>query len=288
MSSYQLAEARSEDELFAAREFLSQELISNAQLNDFVAQRLEGNAHNPRLLMACKEGEPVAIATLGPFIHVTEGPHRAVGALGREMANRSFAARLLAGTPEAVGDFVSGYNERRALPPVELELERDIFVLRHPPKHELAKGLTLRHATLDDLDFIIVGVTGLVMDEFGYDPGKRENFRERIISQINANAWWIGEDSERRFICQQGVSCEMTCRIHNLWVPQNSRGGGYATRFLRLLASELLKTHRTISLSVNRINQAAKHVYLNVGFDIHSAERMLVFHREDAAETLNT
>ena len=133
-----------------------------------------------------------------------------------------------------------------------------------------AKGL--RQATQDDLEMLLQATLDMHAHETEEAPRRRDlpTFRRTIEYQIalkKVYVWTEDNPSTLRFKASVSAHCPEGAQIEGVWVPPHHRGQRYGLRGVSQLCQWLLTETETVSLYVNRANEAAVSLYRKLGFE---------------------
>lgn len=235
--------------------FLSHVLLHNASLGErtHVAVAIEG----PDVRGVAYWGRQLVLAAEPPTI-----------AEFAEHAKRHRGERMIVGARDTVREYWEAVRGWHA--PARLVRDRQYVMMVDRPRlrrHE-RRGVTIRHAQLDEWRAVAESSAEMVRHELGYDPRRgAPEFGAGIREMIERNLWWVGiADGRICFFCNVGPWCTKTIQLQGIWTPPGLRGQGYATRSLAALCDRLLDVSPTLSLYVNDFNERAIALYQRVGF----------------------
>jgi hypothetical protein len=174
--------------------------------------------------------------------HVIFGPREQVQALWRRLSQSGRETRLLR-------DYYWYVCQQPRLP-----LER----------------MQLRQASLDELEIVAEAHAEMALEESGIDPrlADPEGFRQRVRGRIERRRTWVKlEDGKVVFKAElQSITAE-AIYLEGIWVHPEYRSRGIAKSCVTELAHRRLSRQQVLCLVVEPGEQAARHVYEQVGFE---------------------
>jgi uncharacterized protein len=152
-----------------------------------------------------------------------------------------------------------------------------VYVLERPPA---GGGSSLRRATLDDLDVLVVACAEAYREEAGVDAYARDPalFEWRTRAQIEEGRSWLwSEDGRIRFKAEASAWTPQAVQLQQVWVDPELRGQGYGKRGLADLCRLLLETTPAVCLFVRPENAPAIALYEGIGMRQTITYRSLIF-----------
>jgi ribosomal protein S18 acetylase RimI-like enzyme len=138
---------------------------------------------------------------------------------------------------------------------------------------EPAEDISLRPATMTDLEKVVAVNSAMALEEGGSNPLKRDpsGFRSRTARRIEQDRVWVLVEDNRLIFKADVVSQtpEVTY-LEGIYVHPEERRKGHALRCLKKLSSILLTDTKSICLTVNDCNKSAVALYEKAGFKFHS------------------
>lgn len=227
--------------------------------NGVVSVFNRGTFHAYRGLQGSLEG----VALIG---HATLMETRSSAAL-RAFARvaRSSKIRLIMAEQEKLELFWSYYAEVGQRPSVRCYESQ---LAQHcPGVDQRLSGL--RHATLDDLELVMLIHAEMALAEGGVNPMKTDllGFQRRCARRIELGRTWVYRDGQH-LIFKVDIMADTPQAIYleGIWVNPLDRGKGYGLRCLTQVGQELLKQTRSLCVLVNENNLQAQSLYRRAGF----------------------
>ena len=130
----------------------------------------------------------------------------------------------------------------------------------------IASDLSVRAATLADLELVIAAGTEMFIGEVG-EPPHANDFRARAIELINEGRTFINRiGDEILFKADVGAIGAGAFQIHGVWVPAMYRGRGLGSHGMASVLRLSKGFAPRACLYVNDFNLAARASYKKVGF----------------------
>ena len=127
----------------------------------------------------------------------------------------------------------------------------------------------LRHATLDDLELVMLIHAEMALAEGGVNPMKTDllGFQRRCARRIELGRTWVCRDGQH-LIFKVDIMADTPQAIYleGIWVNPLDRGRGYGLRCLTQVGRDLLKQTRSLCVLVNEHNLEAQSLYHRAGF----------------------
>ncbi len=245
-------------------------LARSPYLNVFLSHVL---LHNPSLserkhvAVALERGKVLGVAYWGRQLVLAAEP-AVVGDFG-EYARRHRGERMIVGPRETVAQYWQAVRAWHAPPRLVRDRQYVMMVDRANLRRHERRGITVRHAGLDEWRAVAESSAEMVRQELAYDPRRgAPEFGAGIREMIERNLWWVGvADGRICFFCNIGPWCTKTIQLQGIWTPEELRGRGLATRSLAALCDRMLDVSPTLSLYVNDFNERAIALYRRVGFE---------------------
>ena len=147
---------------------------------------------------------------------------------------------------------------------------RELLFEQHWPV-AVQEPISLRKATLDDIEPIMVVHAQMAFEESGINPMEKDpiGFRRRVAYRIEKGRVWIHTE-EGRLICKADVVSDTPEQIYleGVYVSPEYRSQGYGARFISQLGRTLLEQTKSISVLVNENNPAAQTFYQQAGYKL--------------------
>lgn len=138
---------------------------------------------------------------------------------------------------------------------------------------EPAEDVSLRPATMTDLEKVVAVNSAMALEEGGSNPLKRDpsGFRNRTARRIEQDRVWVLVEDNRLIFKADVVSkTPGVTYLEGIYVHPEERRKGHARRCLTKLSSILLTDTKSICLTVNDSNKSAVALYEKAGFKFHS------------------
>jgi hypothetical protein len=181
---------------------------------------------------------------------------------------RHLNARMIIGPRDAVIELWRLNGERYGRPRLVRDRQLVMMVDREHLRPS-SRGVSVRHARLDEWRSVADGSAEMIRQELDYDPRQgMANFDVGVRQMIERQLWWVGvSDGRLCFFCHIGPWSNKTIQLQGIWTPPQLRGRGLATASLEAICDRLLEASPTLSLYVNDFNEAAVALYRRVGFE---------------------
>jgi predicted GNAT family acetyltransferase len=210
------------------------------------------------------EGHIVGIALIGHITALQTDDEAAIEAFARLAQNYSHAHAIL-GESEMVERFWHYYAQ--AGQQLRLACREMLFTQSWPV--EAREPVSLRRATLDDIELVMPVHAAMAFEESGINPMERdpEGFRQRTARRIEqGRVWVLVEDGQLIFKADVASVTAGATYVEGVYVNPEERGKGYGARCMSQLSRTLLQNTRAVCLLANERNQSAQGLYRKVGF----------------------
>lgn len=185
-----------------------------------------------------------------------------------EVAQRCPTVHLIMCQEDRINQFWGFYTQtgqemRRASRQLVFELRWPIEV-RKP-------GSRLRLAEAEDLKLLLPVHAGMACDESGVDPTvvNAAGFSQRYARRIEQGRTWVSmEDGKLLFKAEVVSETPETTYIEGVWVNPEARRRGYGRSCMSQLARMLLWRTKSLCLSVNDENEAARAFFKQSGYHL--------------------
>jgi RimJ/RimL family protein N-acetyltransferase len=245
-------------------------LARSPYLNVFLSHVLlhdRSSADGKHLAVAIEGGNVLGVAYWGRQLVLAAEP-ATIDEFG-EYAKRRRGERMIVGPRETVREYWEAVASWHAPPRLVRDRQLVMMVDRPRLRGYERRGITVRHAKLDEWRAVAEGSAEMIRQELAYDPRRgAPEFGAGIRQMIERKLWWVGDANDRIcFFCNVGPWCAKTIQLQGIWTPPELRGQGLATISLAALCDRLLDVSPTLSLYVNDFNDAAIALYRRVGFE---------------------
>ena len=182
------------------------------------------------------------------------------------LAQDNTRAHLIRGEQEMIERFLEYYTTSGGSPRLicrELLLERRQSFMPHETVS------SLRAATLDDLEPILIVNDSMIYEECGVNPLQSDpvGFRQRTARRIERGRMWVWIEQGRLLFKTDVISdTPEVIYLEGIYVNPEERGKGYGFHCLTQLGNQLLQRAKSICLLVNEYNQAAINFYHKAGY----------------------
>ena len=162
---------------------------------------------------------------------------------------------------------------------------RELLIEQRWPIEAQEAVPNLRHATVDDLPYLIPVNAQMVFEECGLNPVETdpEGFRERLARRIAQGRVWVWiEDEELIFKVDIISDAQDVVYLEGTYVAPEHRGKGFGRRCMLQLSRHLLQRASSVCLLVNDQNNCAQAFYRKVGFKVLASYDTIYLQREKA------
>ena len=134
---------------------------------------------------------------------------------------------------------------------------------------EAHEPVSLRQATLADIELIVPVHAQMAFDECGINPLDRdpEGFRQRVANRIQLGRVWVWID-QGKLIFKADVQAQTPEQIYleGVYTNPEERGKGYGSRCISQLSRSLLAITESLCVLVNEQNPEAQLFYAKAGY----------------------
>ena len=232
--------------------------------NGLLSPRNRGSFYGSR----SRSGQLEGVALIGHATMVEAHTENSLVGFAR-VARNCQNAHLIRGEQESTETFWRFYADGGREP--RLISREHLFELSETPSS--IEDVSLRPATIDDLDKVLAVNSSMALEEGGTSPLQRDpgGFRRRTARRIEQNRVWVWVDDNRLIFKADVVSeTPAVTYLEGIYVHQEERHKGHGLRCLKKLSSILLTQTNSICLTVNSRNQNAVDCYTKAGFKFHS------------------
>jgi len=213
-------------------------------------------------------GQLEAVALIGHATMVEAHTENSLISFAR-VARNCRGAHLIRGEQESIKVFWT-YYAGGGTEPRSVACEHLYELTETSPQVE---DVSLRPATMGDLDKVVAVNSAMAQEEGGSNPLKRDpsGFRNRTARRIEQNRVWVlVEDNRLIFKADLVSQTPEVTYLEGIYVHPEERRKGHAQRCLKKLSANLLADTKSICLTVNDSNKSAVGLYEKLGFKFHS------------------
>jgi RimJ/RimL family protein N-acetyltransferase len=250
----------------AALEYLSRDPYSNVFVSHVILCDFDV-ATRSKIFVASEEGVVCGVGYFGRQLALASD-ESALDAFA-DHARKNRGERMILGPRHTIGAFWQRIARWHTRPRAIRERQLVMMIDRTRLHPAMGRGVTVRHARLDEWTAVADASAQMILQELDYDPRRTSSdFTAGIRHMIERRLWWVGVSYGRLcFFCNVGPWCKRTAQLQGIWSPPELRGRGLATASLAAICGRLLDDTPTLSLYVNDFNEPAIALYRRVGFE---------------------
>ncbi len=163
-------------------------------------------------------------------------------------------------------------------PPTVVRMNQPVYAIRRRPDFPALEHV--QHATLRDLEALVVACAAMHKEEVGIDPINRDpaGYRERIRELIERKRALIRiVDGTIASKCEFSAVTGQAVQLMGVWTHPRYRRRGLARETLREVCGHLFRSGKDVTLFVNDFNRPAIVLYESLGFQQIGMNRALIW-----------
>ena len=252
-----------EDEVLT---FLAKRPILTVIMAGLIRDNGLGSPLNRGSFHACRDatGRLEGVALIG---HVTMVETESEAALEcfAHVAQKHQLAHVILGEEDKIKRFWDFYCPGGQSP--RLMCREILFEKRSPT--EVHEPVTLRRATLADIEMVVPVHAQMCFDECGINPMDRDpvGFRQRVACRIERGRIWVWTEAGK-LIFKADVQSDTPeqAYLEGVYTTPEQRGKGYGFRCISQLSRTLLANTKSLCVLSNEQNRAAQLFYRKAGY----------------------
>jgi predicted GNAT family acetyltransferase len=163
-------------------------------------------------------------------------------------------------------------------PPTVIRMNQPVYALRK--RSDLPDLKSVRHATMRDIDPLVIACAAMHKEEVGIDPMERDaaGYRERIRELIERKRALVRIiDGTIASKCEFSAVTGEAVQLMGVWTHPRFRRRGLARETLVEVCGHLMQSGKQVTLFVNDFNRAAISLYESLGFYQIGMNRALIW-----------
>ena len=228
--------------------------------NGLVSPRNRGSFYGSRN----RSGQLEGVALIGHATLVEAHTEEALIAFAR-VARNCHNTHLIRGEQTSAHTFWRYFSDDGQDP--RLVSAEHLLEINDVVSGEKAEGL--RRATVNDLEKVLAVNAAMAFEEGGVSPLQTDpsGFRSRLLWRIEKDRVWVWiEDGRLIFKADVVSQTPDVSYLEGIYVNPDERRLGYGQQCLSQLCATLLENSKSVCLTVNGLNKAAKALYTKIGF----------------------
>lgn len=269
------------------RERLLAFLDSEPILNIFFISKIldEGVGTVSPMVEVVLDGSTVCVASVGSNVVLACDPYvsesvraTALALLAEKILAHYLPVRAIIADHRLVEELWSRLRTRIDAPTV-VRLSQPVYAIPWS-RRDYPALMSMRFATLRDLDQLVPACAAMHREEVGIDPMDRDAvaYRKRVRELIvNQRALVRIVDGQIAFKCEFSGVTSRAIQLMGVWTAPAFRGQGMAREGLAEVCGWVLEQKKSVTLFVNDFNTPAIQLYESLGFERIGCNRALIW-----------